>query len=93
MLHGVQQPGQQQPGHRMLRRVIRRNKRTGREEVVSEEHVGADESRGLRLRRREYEDLQEAAEAGSTQAKLRLSGARKALRRQEEHARRLKRVG
>ena len=48
---------------------------------------------GLRLRRREYEDLREAAEAGSTQARVRLSGARKALRRQEEeHARRLKRV-
>lgn len=84
--------GQDEPRHRMVRRIVRRRP-DGSEEVVSQQHVGTDEPPGLRHRRAEYEDLREAAEAGSTQARVRMSGARKALRRQEEEqSRRLRRV-
>lgn len=38
---------------------------------------------GLRKRREEYETLRDAAEDGSSQARMRLDSARKALERQE----------
>lgn len=46
----------------------------------------ADSSSGLKARVRELTDLQEAARSGSTQAKIRLSAARKAAARQENVA-------
>lgn len=42
-----------------------------------------DDPPGYRRRKQELEDLQEAAEAGSTQAKVRVGAARRALERQE----------
>lgn len=61
-------------------------KRKFRREPVSEQ----EKSPGYRVRERELDELEEAAEAGSTQAKVRLPQARGALQRQE-HVIRLKR--
>ena len=47
---------------------------------------------GLQIRRRELAELEEAAAAGSLQAKSRLTAARAGLRRQEEEYARRQRV-
>lgn len=57
-----------------------------RREPVSEQ----EKTPGYRVRERELDELEEAAAAGSTQAKVRLSAARRALER-SEHIIRLRR--
>ena len=67
------------------------DKKRGRGDPPAREHVPEKEkTRGFRRREQELTDLEEAGEAGSTQGKVRLGGARRALERQE-HIIRLRR--